>query len=55
MTTKAEELNTASHQLTIDELNDVSGGVFPIIIGALALVTGFDIGLYIGWRISRLR
>jgi lactobin A/cerein 7B family class IIb bacteriocin len=48
MTTKTEEL-------TIDELNDVSGGCLPIILGALALVGGFDIGLYIGWRISRMR
>jgi hypothetical protein len=48
MTTNAEEL-------TIDELDDVSGGCpfcLALVWGAVALVSGFDAGLYLGSRIA---
>jgi hypothetical protein len=48
-------MTTNGEELTIDELNDVSGGCpfcLAVVWGAVALVAGFDAGLLLGSRIA---
>jgi lactobin A/cerein 7B family class IIb bacteriocin len=55
MAMKAEELNMEPHELTLDELDNASGGILPVIVGALAVYTvGFVGGLFFGrWLANR--
>jgi lactobin A/cerein 7B family class IIb bacteriocin len=55
MAMKVEELNMEPHELTLDELDHASGGILPVIVGALAVYTvGFVGGLFFGrWLANR--
>ena len=50
MAMKVEELNMEPHELTLDELDDASGG-FIVALCAGAFIVGFSIGLWIGRQI----
>jgi lactobin A/cerein 7B family class IIb bacteriocin len=43
---KMQELNMEPHELTLDELDDASGGFLPLFIGAF--IVGFSGGLWVG-------
>jgi hypothetical protein len=50
MALKAEELNMEPRELTLDEMDDASGGfIVPLCIGAF--IVGFSAGLWIGRQI----
>jgi hypothetical protein len=53
---KVEELNMEPRELTLAELDDASGGVIPLIVGAFAVYSvGVIGGLFFGrWLARRL-
>jgi lactobin A/cerein 7B family class IIb bacteriocin len=53
---KVEELNMEPRELTPAELDDASGGIVPLIVGAFAVYSvGFAGGLLFGrWLAHRL-
>jgi len=55
MAMKVEELNMEPRELALNELDDVSAGILPLIVGAFAVYSvGFMGGLFFGrWLANR--
>ena len=55
MAMKMEELNMEPRELALDELDEVSAGILPLIVGAFAVYSiGFAGGLLFGrWLANR--
>jgi hypothetical protein len=50
MAKKVEELNMEPRELTLDELDDASGGFLALYVAAFGV--GFSIGLWIGRKLA---
>ena len=55
MAMKVEELNMEPRELTLDEMDGASGGILPIVVGAIAIYNvGFVGGMFFGrWLRNR--